>query len=96
MAEDGYSRAHSAIFEIYAGDQLLCWAGVPDSDAPFMSVYAHGRRKNDSQPPGTGNVRSYRLSMSGDRWAYGEAPYGAATIKLALAGLGIWSGGKLI
>lgn len=94
MSLDGYAREHSHIYEIKVNGFTICWAGSPTYSSPFLSVYARTRKKSDKFPPGSGGVECYRLSCSGDRWAYARAPFGARKIKIALLGLGIWKGAK--
>lgn len=90
MIADRSSMMLSAVKEVRIAGRHLCWIGL-EEDAPFMSVYARARTKLDHSLPGSGTVRAFRLSKSGDRWGYGEAPYGAGPIKKALAALGVWS-----
>jgi hypothetical protein len=90
MSEDGWPRSVIDIKEVRVDGAFLCWAGLTDAETPFLSVYARSRRPADTEAPGTGGVRAYRLSKTGDRWGHGEAPYGASKIKKALAASGIW------
>jgi hypothetical protein len=94
MLADRSSMRLRTVKEVRVAGRHICWVGAEDTE-PFISVYARARTKTDAEPPGTGAVRAFRLSKTGDRWAYAEAPYGAGAIKKAIAAAGLWSPGSI-
>lgn len=92
LAEDTWSRSVIAL-QHWRKDRRAFYLGVTASSVPFVSVYVARRRAADQEWPGSGPLGAYRLQKEGTRWAYGNAPFGAPDIKLALEGSGLWRRG---